>query len=208
MLSSSRDGATGNDPRFDRSPPIQTFKLIPFVSGIGIGVQMPSKPNKSKKSLKQKRQSYKPKSVQNRVIELCMKGESIRKIAQKLDIDRKTVARILTISEISSEMAKQQSRLLGMGNKAIDVMEEALDYEDRKVAFANAPKLLEGIGVLNGQGLPSLIKTLNDLEFDADDDRDDDDDDDDDDEKIKWPPKLIEIFEPKITRKKPPKAES
>jgi len=67
-------------------------------------------------------------------------------------------------------------------------------------------KVLEGTGVLNGQGLPALIKTLNDLEFDADDDSDDDDDDEYD--TISWPPKLIETFEPKITLKKPPKTES
>src|ERR1700680_461658 len=90
------------------------------------------------------RKLYTPKPVHNRVIARHLKGESNRKIAREERIDRATVSRILTQEEFVVVIASQQSRLLRLADKAIDVYEEALDSEDRAMAVATATKVLKG----------------------------------------------------------------
>ena len=58
--------------------------------------------------------------------------------AREEGIDRETVSRILSQKELVTTLAEQQSRLLRMGSKAMDVYEEALDCENLGMALATA----------------------------------------------------------------------
>jgi hypothetical protein len=100
---------------------------------------------------------YTPKPTQTRVIARHLNGESNRRIAREEGIDRETVSRILSQKELVTMLAEQQSRLLRMGSKAMDVYEEALDSENLGIAVATATKILEGAGVLNKEGLQHTI---------------------------------------------------
>ena len=84
-------------------------------------------------------------------------GESNRKIAREEEIDRETVDRILTQKELVVMIAEQQTRLLRLGSKAIDVYEEALGGQDLGMALATATKILEGTGVQDKRGLQGTI---------------------------------------------------
>ena len=103
------------------------------------------------------REPYTPKPKQTRVIARHLNGESNRRIAREEGIDRETVSRILSQKELVAMLAEQQSRLLRMGSKAMDVYEEALDSENLGIAVATATKILEGTGVLNKEGLQHTI---------------------------------------------------
>jgi hypothetical protein len=100
---------------------------------------------------------YTPKPKQTRVIERHLNGESNRRIAREEGIDRETVSRILSQKELVTMLAEQQSRLLRLAPKALDVYEEALGSDDLGLATATATKILEGTGVLNKQGMQNTI---------------------------------------------------
>ena len=100
---------------------------------------------------------YTPKPKQTQVIARHLNGESNRRIAREEGIDRETVSRILSQKELVTMLAEQQSRLLRMGSKAMDVYEEALDSDNLGMAVATATKILEGTGVLNKEGLQHTI---------------------------------------------------
>jgi hypothetical protein len=103
------------------------------------------------------REPYTPRPKQTQVIARHLAGESNRRIAREEGIDRETVSRILSQKELVTMLAEQQSRLLRMGSKAMDVYEEALDSENLGIAVATATKILEGTGVLNKEGLQHTI---------------------------------------------------
>jgi hypothetical protein len=73
-----------------------------------------------------KRGPYTPEPVQVRVIARHMDGQSNRQIAREERVDRQTVGHILSRQEIVDTNARQWSRLQMMGDKALDVLEEAL----------------------------------------------------------------------------------
>ena len=98
-----------------------------------------------------------PKPKQTRVIARHLNGESNRKIAREERIDRETVSRILSQKELVIMLAEQQSRLLRLAPKALDVYEEALSSDDLGLATVTATKVLEGTGVLNKQGMQNTI---------------------------------------------------
>ena len=90
-----------------------------------------------------KRGPYTPEPVQVRVIARHMDGQSNRQIAREERVDRQTVGHILSRQEIVDTNARQWSRLQRMGDKALDVLEEALGCEDRRLAVAVALKIAE-----------------------------------------------------------------
>ena len=100
---------------------------------------------------------YTSPAVQTRVMDRRIRGESNRKIAREERIDRETVNRILSQAEYLAMISEQQSRLLRLSSKAIDVYEEALESDDLGLAVATATKILEGNGVLNKRGLQATI---------------------------------------------------
>jgi hypothetical protein len=65
--------------------------------------------------------------VQQAVISQRLQGDSKRKIARDLDIDRKTVDRILSESQIEEAVAQGRSRLVELVPKALQVIEAALE---------------------------------------------------------------------------------
>lgn len=103
------------------------------------------------------RKLHTSKPKQTRVIARHLNRESNRKIAREEGIDLATVSRILNQEEVVDTVAKQQSRLLRLGDKAIAVYEEALDCDDLGMAAATATKILEGTGVMNKRGLQGMI---------------------------------------------------
>ena len=90
-----------------------------------------------------KRGPYTPEPVQVRVIARHMNGQSNRQIAREERMDRETVGHILSQQEIVETNARQRSRLQSMGDKALDVLEEALVSDDRRMAVAVAMKIAE-----------------------------------------------------------------
>ncbi len=54
-------------------------------------------------------------------------------------------------------LAEQQTRLLQMASKALDVYEGTLDSTDAHLAAATATKILEGTGVMDKRGLQGTI---------------------------------------------------
>jgi hypothetical protein len=91
--------------------------------------------------------------VQARVIERHLDGASNRQIAKEVGLDRETVSRILTQRELVEMRAAQQSQLQRLVSKALEVYERLLDSPDDRFAAATATKILEGTGIMDGQGL-------------------------------------------------------
>jgi hypothetical protein len=103
------------------------------------------------------RKPYTTETKQAQVIERHLNGESNRKIAQAERIDRETVSRILTQEELLRMKAQLQSRLLRMGDRALDVCQNALSSKDERLRVAAAKTILEGVGVLDKRGLQRTI---------------------------------------------------
>jgi hypothetical protein len=120
--------------------------------------KIPPNPAKSRQSEYVQACRWPPEqNKQTQVIARHLAGESNRRIAREEGIDRETVSRILSQKELVTMLAEQQSRLLRMGSKAMDVYEEALDSENLAIAVATATKILEGTSVLNKEGLQHTI---------------------------------------------------
>jgi len=96
---------------------------------------------------------YTPKPKQQRVIERHLEGQSARAIANAVGIDRDTVSRILSQSEVTQLVAKSQSRLMGLIHKAECVFERTLDSSNENLSFKACMNLFEGVGVLPNGGL-------------------------------------------------------
>ncbi len=96
---------------------------------------------------------YTPQPVQARVIERHLDGASNRQIAKEVGLDRETVSRILSQRELAELRAQQQSQLQRLVSKALQVYEKLLDSPDDRLAAATATKILEGTGIMDGQGL-------------------------------------------------------
>jgi hypothetical protein len=91
---------------------------------------------------------YTPEPVRGRVLVRHMNGASNREMARVEGIDRSTVGRILSQQEVVNLTAQNQSRLLNLVPRAIEVCEQALDSDDERLATATATKILENLQVL------------------------------------------------------------
>src|SRR5262245_37174223 len=90
---------------------------------------------------------YTPKPKQARIIERHFRGDSKRKIAREERVDRETVTAILSQKEVVMKMAQLQSKALGLGDMALDVLVKAMTSKDLVLAAATSNKLLEGVGI-------------------------------------------------------------
>jgi hypothetical protein len=105
---------------------------------------MPQKTAKGRQE-RSKRRLYTPEPVCDRVVALHMKGQSNREIANVEHIDRETVGRILSQQEAVEMISRQRSRLQCMADKALTVVEQALDSDDPRVAVPVAVKIIENV---------------------------------------------------------------
>lgn len=106
---------------------------------------MPQKPTKARQKRSKRRRLYTPKPVCDRVVALHFSGQSNREIATVEQIDRETVGRILSQQEAVEMVARQHSRLQTMADKALTVVEQALDSDDPRVAVPVAVKIIESV---------------------------------------------------------------
>jgi hypothetical protein len=106
---------------------------------------MPKKAAKSRQNRPKEAKLYTPEPVQARVIARHVNGESNRQIASKEGIDRETVGKILSQREAVEMIARQRSRLQRMGDKALDVVEQALAGDDPRLTVAVAMKIVEHV---------------------------------------------------------------
>jgi IS30 family transposase len=91
--------------------------------------------------------SNKPQIVQAHVIELSATGMSGRKIAQQLNINRRTVARILVGPEARRLVLEARERAKRMVEKADGALHRSLDRGSSRTAIA----VLRGAGVFESR---------------------------------------------------------
>ena len=83
--------------------------------------------------------------MQARVVSRHLSGESKREIARVEGIGRDTVGRILSQEETVQMITRQRSRLQGIADKALDVVERALVCDDARLAVPVAMKIIEHV---------------------------------------------------------------
>ncbi|MFZ1820348.1 MAG: phBC6A51 family helix-turn-helix protein [Acidimicrobiia bacterium] len=91
---------------------------------------------------------------QTQALDLLLVGNSVTSVAQELDVDRSTIYRWHTDAYFEAEKNRKmrelrdsaKSRLVQLADKAMAVIERALEDEDPKTALA----ILKGIGYMNG----------------------------------------------------------
>jgi hypothetical protein len=120
---------------------------------------MPKKPAKSRQNRPKEAKLYTPEPVQARVIARYVNGESNRQIATEEKIDRGTVSKILSQQEALQMIARQRCRLQSMADKALDVVEQALNGDDPRLALPVAMKIVEN--VLPKGGIEETISIAN-----------------------------------------------
>jgi hypothetical protein len=91
--------------------------------------------------------------VRKRVIVRHISGESNRRISAEEQIDRGTVARILTGSEGAALIARYREQLLAMVPQAMAVYKQLLNSKDERVRAAAATKILEWLLVFPKGGV-------------------------------------------------------
>jgi hypothetical protein len=106
---------------------------------------------------------YTSKAKQNRIVERGLNGESARRIAREEHVDRDTVRRVLSDREAQLMIAQQQSRLLQLTPRAIDVYEDSMKSADPKIALQVATRILQGSGILDKRGLPGTLHEARNL---------------------------------------------
>ncbi len=97
-----------------------------------------------------------------------LEGQNMTDAAQAADVDRSTLYRWLDEPAFAAELNKGKrelqdalhSRLLSLGERAVGVVQEALDGGDAKTALA----VLKGLGLLDG-GVPIGPTDARDLEI-------------------------------------------
>jgi hypothetical protein len=119
---------------------------------------MVQKPPKLRQTTPTKRALYTPEPLQGRVIARRFAGESLRQIATEEGIDRDTVGRILSQTEVVEMMARYQSNLLAMVPMALGVYAEALNSDDLRLALVPATKILD---FLHKGGIEQNIEMAN-----------------------------------------------
>jgi len=95
--------------------------------------------------------SRKAPQVQQAVIAKRLQGDSKRQIARDLDVNRRTVDRILSESQIEEAVAQGRSRLVEMVPKALQLIEIAIE---QGLASDEVPRnaLEAALNVVKGSG--------------------------------------------------------
>ena len=96
-----------------------------------------------------RRKSNKPPQIREAVIAHALLGTSNTKIAKELDINRATVASILSSAEINQHIESGRSRAVSLIPRSLDVVEYRLEKNDGSVALG----LLRGTQVLQNQAV-------------------------------------------------------
>lgn len=84
---------------------------------------MPKKPVKRGQPRPKKRGPYTPPPVQVRVVAGHVNDKSNREVARQEGIDRGTVGRILSQTEVIQQIARYQAQLLNLVPEAINVLQ-------------------------------------------------------------------------------------
>jgi len=100
---------------------------------------LPKKPAKHRQKPPKKRGPYTPPPVQVRVVAKHLTGRSNCEIARQEGIDRGTVGRILSQTEVIQQIARYQAQLLNLVPEAINVYKLALAGNDLNLAAATPP---------------------------------------------------------------------
>lgn len=114
---------------------------------------------KQPKSRNGKRPSYKAPVQQTEVLARRMRGESKRKIAREMRLDRKTVTRILSTEEVDEKVARTRSMLLNVTDKMAKRYEKiALHGEDQHAAGVIG-KTFDGLQVFQPKSHQAVTTT-------------------------------------------------
>jgi hypothetical protein len=97
-----------------------------------------------------------PKPIRQRVVARHIQGESQRQIAREEGIDRGTVGRILSQTEVVERLAAFDADFLDMAPEAIRAIRGALTSEDERIRTAAAFKYVE---LMQKRGMEQMMQT-------------------------------------------------
>jgi hypothetical protein len=97
-----------------------------------------------------------PEPVRERVVARHIQGESKRQIAREEGIDRGTVGRILSQTEVAERLAGFDADFLNMAPEAIRAIRAALTSEDERIRTAAAFRFVE---LMHKRGMEQMMQT-------------------------------------------------
>jgi Homeodomain-like domain len=97
-----------------------------------------------------------PEPIRQRVVARHIQGESQRQIAREEGIDRGTVGRILSQTEVVERLAAFDADFLDMAPEAIRAIRAALTSEDERIRTAAAFRFVE---LMHKRGMEQMMRT-------------------------------------------------